>query len=65
MLVLTRRTSEVIVINDDIIITILGNHKGVVRVGIDAPKNVSVHRAEIYNRIQDEKLRKTAEGDKS
>lgn len=55
MLILTRRINESIVINDDITITILKGNNGQVRIGIDAPKEVSVHREEIFNRIQEEK----------
>lgn len=52
MLILTRKNNESIVINDDIKITILGVKGMQVRIGIDAPKNVQVHREEIYQRIQ-------------
>lgn len=54
MLILTRRIGETLVIGDGIKITVLGA-KGVhVRLGIDAPSNVSVHREEIYQKIQPE-----------
>ena len=52
MLILTRKVSERIVINDTITITILGVKGMQVRIGIDAPKEVQVHREEIYNKIQ-------------
>ncbi|WP_312934768.1 carbon storage regulator CsrA [Pseudomonas sp.] len=52
MLILTRKVGEVIVINDDIKVTILGVKGMQVRIGIDAPKDIQVHREEIYNRIQ-------------
>ncbi len=52
MLILTRKVGETIVINDDIRITILGVKGMQVRIGIDAPKEVQVHREEIYKRIQ-------------
>lgn len=55
MLVLTRRTNETLIIGDDIKITVLGVKGNQVRFGIDAPKEVSVHREEVYNRIQKEK----------
>jgi len=56
MLILTRRISEVLIINDDIKVTVLAIQGNQVRIGIDAPKNVSVHREEIYDKIQQEKL---------
>lgn len=54
MLILTRRIGETIMIGDDVAITILGIQGGQTRIGIDAPKDISVHRQEIYNRIQQE-----------
>jgi carbon storage regulator len=55
MLVLMRRGGESLIINDDISITVLGVKGNQVRFGINAPKEVSVHREEIYERIQAEK----------
>lgn len=55
MLVLSRNISEKIVINGDITITVLGINGGQVRVGIDAPKSITVDRQEIYERKQAEK----------
>ncbi|UNH40432.1 carbon storage regulator CsrA [Moellerella wisconsensis] len=56
MLVLTRRASEVLIIGDDIKITILSIKGNQVRIGVDAPKNIPVHREEIYQRIQAENI---------
>ena len=55
MLILTRRINESIIIGNNVKITILGVNGNQVRIGIDAPKDVPVHREEIYMRIQDEK----------
>jgi carbon storage regulator len=55
MLVLTRNIQETFIIGDDIQITILGVSGKQVRLGIQAPKNISIHREEIYNKIQEEK----------
>lgn len=55
MLTLTRRTRETLMIGDDIIITILGIKGNQVRIGIEAPKDIGVHRQEIYLKIQAEK----------
>lgn len=54
MLILTRRISESIIIGDDVKITVLGVKGNQVRLGIDAPKDVTVHREEIYERIKHE-----------
>ncbi len=55
MLILTRRAGETLMIGDDVSITVLGVKGNQVRIGVNAPKDVSVHREEIYQRIQREK----------
>lgn len=55
MLILTRRAGETVMIGSDVTITVLGVKGNQVRIGINAPKDVSVHREEIYERIQSEK----------
>jgi carbon storage regulator len=57
MLILTRRIGENLIIGDDVKIAVLGVKGNQVRLGIDAPKTTSVHREEIYRKIQDEKQR--------
>jgi carbon storage regulator len=54
MLILTRRIGETVVIGDDVDITVLGVKGNQVRLGVKAPKEVSVHREEIYERISRE-----------
>ncbi|MNN55531.1 hypothetical protein D3C81_1704120 [compost metagenome] len=62
MLILTRRVGETIRINDDITVTVLGVNGMQVRLGIEAPSDVEVHRQEIYERIQAQKEQEVRHG---
>lgn len=53
MLILTRRVGEKLIIGDDVTVTVLGVKGNQVRVGINAPRSVAVHREEIFNRIHE------------
>ena len=61
MLILTRRAGETVMIGSDITITVLGVKGNQVRIGINAPKDVAVHREEIFERIQSEQAGDEAE----
>jgi carbon storage regulator len=57
MLILSRKMGESIHVGDSVTVTVLGVTRGQVKIGIEAPRELAVHREEIYRRIQDEKSR--------
>tara|TARA_Y100001968_G_C19074610_1_gene580067 strand:+ start:407 stop:613 length:207 start_codon:yes stop_codon:yes gene_type:complete len=63
MLILTRRIGETLMVGDDVTITVLGVKGNQVRIGVNAPKDVAVHREEIYQRIQKEKTGEDRDSD--
>jgi carbon storage regulator len=64
MLVLTRRTGETVMIGNDVTLTVLGVKGNQVRIGINAPKDIAVHREEIYERIRREESGEDPDGNR-
>jgi len=62
MLILTRRVGETLMIGDEVTVTVLGVKGNQVRIGVNAPRDVAVHREEIYDRIKSEQEQKNGTG---
>ncbi|HWM68439.1 MAG TPA: carbon storage regulator CsrA [Steroidobacteraceae bacterium] len=61
MLILSRRAGETVIIGKNVSVTVLGIKGNQIRIGIDAPKNIEVHREEIFKRIQRERAQKATD----
>ncbi len=59
MLILTRRVGEAVTIGNEVTVTVLGIKGNQIRLGVDAPKNIAVHREEIYERIKNATVQDT------
>ncbi len=65
MLILTRRVGESLRIGDEVSVTVLGIKGSQVRIGVNAPKSVSVHREEVYDRINDKNSKNSDNSEKN
>jgi carbon storage regulator len=63
MLILTRRVGETLMIGDEVTVTVLGVKGNQVRIGVNAPRDVTVHREEIYERIKAEQAAQQGTGE--